>query len=592
MYYYTRHSEGHNTVVITDSTSKHSPVPKYETIPFISPEQVYRPEFERVENWEHAWEIQPGAYVHRDYDFEKPSVDLKVKKTLTRSYSPSDAEVYDYPGHYIQKPDGEHYALARIDEYGTQYEATHGMTNARGLATGHTFKLKAHPRDDQNQEYLVLAAEYSLNFSEYESQPDATPGAQYQCSFLAMPTTQQFRSKRITPKPFVQGPQTALVVGPAGEEIYTDKYGRIKVQFYWDRYGKKDENSSCWMRQSQPWAGKNWGAIAIARIGQEVVVAFLEGDPDQPFIIGRMWNAEQMPPYDLPANKTQSGIKSRSSMGGSPANFNELRFEDKKGSEQVFLHAEKNQDIEVEHDETHWVGHDRTKTIDHDETSHIKHDRTETVDNNETITVHGNRTETVDKNETITIHQNRTETVDKDETISIHGSMNLSVNKTKAETVLINSAETVGAAKELTVGGLYQVTVGGAHNTTVGGAKTVEVGGFSGEAVAGKKTVAIGGDHSKTIAGKDTVTVAKDRSDTVDGKFDETVKKEFTLKAKTVTIQAEDEILISVGKAKIAMKKDGTVTIEGKDLSMKASGKINQKADGDVIIKGSKVAQN
>ena len=193
----------------------------------------------------------------------------------------------------------------------------------------------------------------------------------------------------------MQGPQTAVVVGPGGEEIYTDKYGRVKVQFHWDREGKKDENSSCWVRVSQPWAGKNWGAVAIPRIGQEVIVDFLEGDPDQPIITGRVYNAEQMPPYELPANKTQSRHQDHAARrAAAPANFNEIRFEDKKGEEQLFIHAEKNQDIEVENDETHWVGHDRTKTIDHDETTHVKHDRTETVDNNETITIGGNRTET------------------------------------------------------------------------------------------------------------------------------------------------------------------------------------------------------
>ena len=210
---------------------------------------------------------------------------------------------------------------------------------------------------------------------------------------------------RLTPKPFVQGPQTAVVVGPAGEEIYTDKYGRVKVQFHWDREGKKDENSSCWVRVSQPWAGKAWGGVAIPRIGQEVIVDFLEGDPDQPIITGRVYNAEQMPPYALPANKTQTGIKSRSSHGRhARTTSTRSASRTRRASEQLFIHAEKNQDIEVENDETHWVGHDRKKTIDNDETTHVKHDRTETVDNNETITIHGNRTETVDKDETIT-HQ-------------------------------------------------------------------------------------------------------------------------------------------------------------------------------------------
>ena len=171
------------------------------------------------------------------------------------------------------------------------------------------------------------------------------------------------------PRPFVQGPQTAVVVGPAGEEIYTDKYGRVKVQFHWDRDGKKDENSSCWIRVSQPWAGKNWGGIDIPRIGQEVIVDFLEGDPDQPIITGRVYNAEQMPPYDAAREQDPERDQvAEQPQGGGTANFNEIRFEDKKGSEQVFIHAERNQDIEVENDETHWVGHDRTKTIDHDET--------------------------------------------------------------------------------------------------------------------------------------------------------------------------------------------------------------------------------
>src|SRR5258706_2303994 len=217
-----------------------------------------------------------------------------------------------------------------------------------------------------------------------------------------------FRSARINHRPTMGGPQTAVVVGPGGEEIYCDKYGRVKVQFPRDRYGKRDQNSSCWIRVSNPWAGANWGGMAVPRMGQEVIVDFLEGDPDQPIIIGRVYNADQMPPYALPANMTQTGIKSRSSKGGGAANFNEIRFEDKKGSEQVFLHAEKNQDIEVENDETKWVGHDRKKTIDNDENVEVKNNRTEKVGVDEKITIGSNRTEDVGVNEKITIGANRT----------------------------------------------------------------------------------------------------------------------------------------------------------------------------------------
>ena len=226
-----------------------------------------------------------------------------------------------------------------------------------------------------------MSASYDLSFEDYEALPAERPTRRTNCSFVAMPSSQQFRPKRMTPKPFVQGPQTAVVVGPGGEEIYTDKYSRVKVQFHWDRLGKKNENSSCWIRVSTPWAGKQWGAVSIPRMGQEVIVDFLEGDPDQPLITGCVYNAEQMPPYDLPANKTQSGVKSRSSKGGGGANFNEIRMEDKMGSEQLFIHAEKNQDIEVEHDETHWS---RSRSNEDDRSrrddARQKHDRTETVD--------------------------------------------------------------------------------------------------------------------------------------------------------------------------------------------------------------------
>jgi type VI secretion system secreted protein VgrG len=328
-----------------------------------------------------------------------------------------------------------------------------------------------------------------------------------------------------------------VVVGPAGEEIYVDKYGRVKIQFHWDRFGTNDENSSCWVRVSHPWAGKNWGMIAIPRIGQEVIVDFLEGDADQPIITGRVYNADQMPPYDLPANATQTGIKSRSSKGGSTANFNELRFEDKKGSEQVFLHAEKNQDIEVENDETHWVGHDRTKTIDHDETTHVKHDRTETVDNNETISIGKDRSETVGNNETISISKNRTEDVGDNETISI--------GKNRSETVGEN--ETIDIAKN--------------RDRTVGQNETINIG------------------------KNQTIEVAEIRQTTIG-------KDDMNQVAKKFYLEAGDEITLKTGNASITMKKDGTIQIKGKDITIIGSGKINAKASGDMVLKGSKIAQN
>ena len=230
-----------------------------------------------------------------------------------------------------------------------------------------------------------------------------------------------FRPGRQTPKPVIAGAQTAVVVGPSGEEIYTDKYGRVKVQFFWDRYGTSDENSSCWIRVSENWAGKNWGIVFNPRIGQEVIVDFLEGDPDRPIITGRVYNADQMPPYALPANQTQSTIKTRSSKSGTTDNFNEIRFEDKKGSEEIFIQAEKDFNRVVENNDTLKVG--SSKADDGSQTIEIYKDRTETVKTgNETVTIEkGNRTVTVKQGDDahVVTQGKRTVTVQADDTHEI-----------------------------------------------------------------------------------------------------------------------------------------------------------------------------
>jgi len=300
-----------------------------------------------------------------------------------------------------------------------------------------------------------------------------------------MDKAQQFRPVRLTPKPIVQGPQTAIVVGPKGEEIYTDEHARVKVHFHWDRHDKSDQDSSCWVRVSQHWAGKTWGSIHIPRIGQEVIIEFLEGDPDRPIITGRVYNADQVPPYGLPANKTQSGIKSRSSKGGNSANFNEIRFEDKKGSEQVYIHAEKNQDNVVENDETTNVGHDRTEKVGHDEKITIGNNRTEQVGVNESITVGSNRTRIVGQNETVTVALMRTHTVG------------------------VNEAITIGATQEITVGADQATTVGGNQQNAVGEDRTSAVG--KNDSLSVEKKLSIdAGDEIEIKTGAAKVSMKKD----------------------------------------------------------------------------------
>jgi len=543
IYYFFKHVDGRHTLNAVDSGSSHSPFPGYAELPYIALGRSTRLEKEFVDDWNLKREVQPGHWTLDDFDFERPSVDLTVDTKKKRNHEHATFEVYDYPGEYFKNDLGDHYVRTRMDEWQYQFELVSGGANARGITVGSLFKLTGHPRKDQNVDHLVLSSEYELEYHQYEAL-DATE-TKCHCRFTGLDTKQQFRPQRTSYKTFVQGPQTAIVVGPSGDEIYTDKYGRVKVQFHWDREGKEDENSSCWIRVAHPWAGKNWGMVAIPRMGQEVVVDFLEGDPDRPLITGRVYNAEQMPPWDLPANKTQTGVLTRSSKGGTGANANAIRFEDKKGEEQLWIHAEKNQDIEVENDETHWVGHDRTKTIDHDETSHIKHDRTETVDNNETITIGVDRTEMVGNNETITIGSNRA--------ISVGSSETATVALQRTHTVGVNETITVGAAQEITVGGFQAVTVGAFQAVTVGADQSVNV----------------GSNRSTSVGKNDSLSVGKNLS-----------------------IDAGDSITLTTGSASITMKKDGTIVIKGKNITVEGSGKINIKASSDIVMKGSKILQN
>lgn len=553
--YYFTHEKDKHYLVLADSSNAHDKFPGYEKIPYhVDIGRMDRSRKDHVHDWAFAHEVQPGAYEITDYDFKKPKANLLVKSNLKESHAHADHEFFDYPGRYTETGAGDNFVRQRIEEHHARFERCEGQCNARGLAVGYRFNLEEFPRKDQNREYLITSANYHLLLDEYFSE-SAGSGEEnfFDCSFTVQDHKRPYRPPRITPKPLVHGAQTAVVVGPSGEEIHTDKYGRVKVQFHWDRYGKKDQDSSCWVRVAHPWAGKNWGMVAIPRMGHEVVVEFLEGDPDQPLIVGSVYNADNMPPYALPANATQTGILTRSSKEGSAANCNEFRFEDKKGSEQVYLHAEKNQDIEVENDETHWVGHDRSKTIDHDEITHVKHDRTETVDNNETITIGVNRTESVGSNETITIGLNRTRTVGVNEAIAIGAAQEI----------------VVGAARTVNVGAAQATNIGASHSTTVGNDQSTDVGNNQSTQVGKNQSSSIGENRSASVGKDDSLSVGKN-----------------------LVIDAGDSIVIKTGSASITMKKDGTITISGKDITIKGTGEINAKATKDVVIKGKNVLQN
>ena len=374
IYYFFKHENGKHTLVMADDYAAHESVGE---IPYYPEANVNQREVESVFRWALDARLQPGKVALRDFDFKVPTKDLGSLTPITRSHAQSDYEIYDYPGEYFETADGDHYSRVRIEELQAQHETPSGQSDARTLSTGALFTLTKHTRADQNREYLITGTDYTLVSDEYESGHGAGEAPLYDCRFTVIVSQQPFRPARITPRPLIRGPQTALVVGPSGEEIHTDEHGRIKCQFHWDRYSAADDTSSCWIRVSQGWAGKNWGMFSLPRIGQEVIVEFLEGNPDDPIVTGRVYNGDNKPPYELPGEKTKSTLKSNSSKGG--GGFNEIRFEDLKDSEQIFVHAQKNMDNRVLNDSKEWIGNDRHLII--------KNDRFEKIENHTHLTV-------------------------------------------------------------------------------------------------------------------------------------------------------------------------------------------------------------
>ncbi|MDR1969138.1 MAG: type VI secretion system tip protein VgrG, partial [Burkholderiaceae bacterium] len=504
---------------------------------------------------------------------------LDTQKRQPAGHSFDSKQIFNWPGGYTELGDGKNYAALRMDELKAEREIMSGQGNARNLAPGYLFTLAKHPRGDQNQRYLIESAEY--RFTENVQRSDgggADSATSYRLNIRAIPFKDiPYRPPRDTPKPHTAGPQTAVVVGPPGEEIGTDQYGRVKVQFHWDRYGKRDQNSSCWIRVSQTWAGANYGSMHIPRIGQEVIIDFLSGDPDYPIITGRVYNAMFMPPWDLPANKTQSGIKTRSSRGGMPGDgmkdgpgtANALRFEDMAGKEQLWLHAQKDQLTEVEHDEDKWVGNDRRKVIDRDEFNTIHRDRTEVVDRNEKINVHGWRTEEVDQDETITIHQNRKERVDHNENISIGDNRTETVGINEKISIGINRTKSVGVNEKVSIGSNKQETIGLTSLKNVGIGQMTNIGAAYNLNVGATWMSNIGFMHMHNVGSSYKITVGKLYANEVG--------------AATHKLDSDGNQVLTAagGAALINMDKDGVITIKAKKIKIEADEFVD--VDGKVI---------
>jgi len=371
IFYFFTHTDSKHTLVLADSSSAHQPCAGSDTTRFHSTTSGSSDE-DTVSAWELQHEFRTGKYTLTDYNMETPSTSLTVSEPTTVKLGDNDKyEVYDFPGAYGKKSDGDTLVRVRMQDQEARTVVASGSGSCRAFTSGYRFTLGEHPQSANNGQYVLTVVSHSASNGSFVSAKEG-PAPHYWNTFTCIPFATPFRPERVTPRPMAYGLQSAVVVGSSGEEIWVDKYGRVKVQFFWDRQGKKNEQSSCWVRVAQPWAGKNWGFVAWPRIGQEVLVAFESGDPDRPIIVGSLYNAEQMPPYALPANQTQTGIKSRSSKGGGTDNYNELRFEDKKGSEEIHVQAEKDLTTVVKNDETREIRNNRTTTIAANDTKTIK----------------------------------------------------------------------------------------------------------------------------------------------------------------------------------------------------------------------------
>jgi len=412
IFYFFKHDNGKHTLVIGNDSSAHEAGANFG-------EYRYAPKAGEGEgegaivDWRHSQGFRPGKFMLRDHKFQMPDKNLEKSTPSAIKMAGNDKfEVYDYPGGYAKRfdekadiskiePDGDRTVKLRIQAEEAEHYAIKGACTRCGMSSGNKFDLKGAESSDQNKAYVITSVDHvgeqSPNYFSGEGLP-----LPYECRFTCIPCSVPYRPQRMTPKPVVHGLQPALVVGLAGEEIDCDEYGRVRIQFYWDREGKKDQNSSCWVRVATTWGGKQWGMIQIPRIGQEVLVAFMEGDPDQPIIVGSVYNADQMPAYKLPDKKMISGLRSQTTPGG--GGYNEISMDDTKGKERMFVQAEYNCDSVVKNNDTLKVGYD--KKDPGDQTIEIYNNRTATLEmGNDKLTVKkGNREAVIEMgNDALTI---------------------------------------------------------------------------------------------------------------------------------------------------------------------------------------------
>ncbi len=442
----------------------------------------------QIHRWEHQYEFRKGRWSLNDYDFLEPGKSqLKSTASTSKFANAKRYQHYEYTPYYDFSGIDE-LTRKRIEAEEVPMDTISGSSNCSSFFAGGMFNLEKHAVKQEQGDYILVSVRHRASDDSYLAGNAST--SEYANDFVCIPGDVHFRPPLRRQKPYMQGPQSATVVGPAGEEIHTDEFGRIKVQFHWDREGNRDENSSCFIRVMQPWAGAGWGTSFIPRIGMEVVVNFFDGDPDRPIATGSVYNGDNRPPFD---SKTQSGIRTRSSKGGGAGNFNELRFEDSKGAEQIYVHAELNLDTMVENNQTLTVENDRSKTVNHDENSSIKNDRSKSVGNNQSekigndknIEVGANHTEAIGKNMSLDVGENHTGSIGKNMSITVRENLAGDVGKKidivagdqivlktgSASITMKSSGDIVVQGKNITLKGSGKIDVKASGSVSIKGSK-------------------------------------------------------------------------------------------------------------------------
>jgi len=452
IWYYFKHMEDAHLLVLGDDNESFPDV-RGGTCLF-APHGVHG-ESDVVDRLVQQHAIHSGVVSLQAYDYRQPSLSLGVRlEGESEVGGLSSLEHYDYLGDYAPgtestRPEGDRQARLRLEEKEARYHTAEGRSDVRALQSGSVFELDGHPVGDHNRLYLLRTVRhFARNGALFSGQ---VGGFEYRNEFQCLPDDIPFRPPRRTPAPVVHGHQTAVVVGRQGEEVWTDEHGRVKVQFHWDRHGENDENSSCWLRVATMWAGRSYGSVWIPRIGHEVVVAFLEGDPDRPIIVGGVYNDENRAPYPLPDDQVKGGIKTRSSKGGD--GHNEIAFDDKKGEELVTVHAEKNLGERVGNNRTRNVGANETVTVGHDQTITVKNDQTLTVENDQIVVVENNRDLTVVCDDASKIEGSRTISIDGDDSLEVLGSCTVHSDGDLALDSAVNVSVASGADTAVDAGG-------------------------------------------------------------------------------------------------------------------------------------------